>query len=124
MCSYASSCIILCIKLTISYQSFFCFFQNRCKSLLKQTGPGLMPEARRENYLNDRPSCPPTTDPGLIPEGRRENHLNDHKLSSDNRNWISTRSTTGKLSTFYQLLSPQSNQDEELFLTLSYYQQQ
>ena len=31
-----------------------------------------MPEARRENYLNDRPRCPPTTDPGLIPEARRE----------------------------------------------------
>ena len=35
-------------------------------------GPGLMPEVRRENYLNDRPRCPPTTAPGLIPEARRE----------------------------------------------------
>ena len=31
-----------------------------------------MPEARRENYLNDHPSCPPTTGPGLMPEARRE----------------------------------------------------
>src|ERR1051325_528032 len=36
------------------------------------TGPGLRPESRRENYLNDQPRCPPTTDPGLIPEARRE----------------------------------------------------
>ena len=48
------------------------FSPNRWKSLLKQTGPGLMPEARRENYLNDRPRCPPTTDPGLVPEARRK----------------------------------------------------
>src|ERR1051325_8830775 len=37
-----------------------------------RTGPGLIPESRRENYLNDQARCPPTTDPGLIPEARRE----------------------------------------------------
>src|ERR1051325_11379036 len=48
------------------------------KSLLTQTGPRLRPESRRENYLKDRPSCPPTTGPRLRPESRRENYLNDH----------------------------------------------
>src|ERR1051325_12185506 len=74
---------------------------------------------------NDRPSCPPTTDPGLIPETRRETlSERSHRLSSDNRHWINTRSTTGKLSTFCQPSSPQSNQDEDSFLTLSHYRQQ
>src|ERR1044072_3298460 len=80
-----------------------------------KTGPGLRPESRRENYPHDRPCCPPTTDPGLMPEARRENYLNDHKLSSDNRQWINTRCTTGKISTFCQLQPPQSNQHEDLF---------
>ena len=56
-----------------------------------------MPETRRENYLNDQPRCPPTTDPGLIPEARRETlSERSHELSSDNRQWINTRCTTGK----------------------------
>ena len=118
------SCIILCIRLTIFYQRFSCFFQNRYKSLLKQTGPRLRPESRRENYLKDRPSCPPTTDPGLMPEARRENYLNDHKLSSDDRQWINTRCTTGKISTFLPTTIPSEQSARRTILTPSYYQQQ
>src|ERR1051325_4325645 len=63
------------------------------------------------------------TSTGLIPETGRET-LSELllKLSSDNRHWINTRSTTGKLSTLC-LLSPQSDQDDKLISTLSYYQQ-
>ena len=64
---------------------FLLFSPKQVKITSTQIGPGLRPESRRENYLNDQPRCPPTTDPGLIPEARRENYLNDHKLSSDNR---------------------------------------
>src|ERR1043165_7452087 len=74
---------MICIRLTIFYQSFFCFFPKQVKITPKTTGPGLIPEARRET-LSERPP----------------------KLSSDNRHWINTRSKTGKLSTFCQILSP------------------
>src|ERR1044072_4913229 len=90
---------------------FLLFSPKQVNITSETTGPGLIPEARRGNYPNDRPSCPPTIDPGLIPETRRETLSEQSpKLSSDNRHWINTRSTTGKLSIFCQLLSPQSNQ--------------
>ena len=55
-----------------------------------------MPESRRENYLKDRPSRPPTSDPGLIPETRRETlSKRSPSLSSDNGSRINTRSQTG-----------------------------
>src|ERR1051325_9287896 len=55
-----------------------------------------MPESRRENYLKDRPSRPPTSDPRLIPETRRETlSKRSPRLSSDSRSRINTRSQTG-----------------------------
>src|ERR1043165_5668743 len=91
---------MICIRLTIFYQSFFCFFPKQVKITPKTTGPGLIPEARRETLSERLP-----------------------KLSSDNRHWINTRSTTGKLSALCQLFTSEQSR-RVLVLNLSYYQQQ